>query len=74
MRTRGNIHRIRKGKIIAGVCSGLGEYFDVDPVIFRILFVILVFLDWLGVLAYILLWIVLPLEPEEGKIREINKE
>lgn len=34
------LYRVRKGRMIAGICTGLGEYFDVDPVAFRILWVI----------------------------------
>lgn len=47
-------------KVIAGVCGGLGDYFDVDPVIFRIVFTVLFFAAGGGALIYILLWIVLP--------------
>ena len=72
MATRGELHRSEKGKILGGVCSGLGEYFDVDPVIFRILFVVLLFADGVGALAYILLWIILPSRGDDEKIREIN--
>lgn len=49
--------------MLAGVCGGLGEYFDVDAVLFRIAFVLLVFAGGLGILAYVLLWIFLPEEP-----------
>ncbi len=45
---------------IAGICGGLGEYLDVDPVFFRVLFVVLAFIGGLGVLLYIALWIAMP--------------
>ncbi len=48
--------------MIAGVCGGLAEYFDVDPTLIRVLFVVGIFLGG-GILAYIILWIVVPEEP-----------
>ncbi len=49
-------------KMIGGVCGGIAEYFDIDPVIVRIIFVILAFSGG-GVLAYIILWIIVPRAP-----------
>ena len=48
---------------IAGVCAGLGEYFNVDPTIIRIIAVLLIFADGIGILAYIIGWIVIPKRP-----------
>ena len=50
-------------KKIAGVCAGLADYFDIDPVIVRVFWLILLFCACSGLLAYIILWIVLPLAP-----------
>jgi phage shock protein PspC (stress-responsive transcriptional regulator) len=47
-------------KMIAGVASGLGHYFGVDPVVFRIGFVVAVFAGGAGLLAYLLAWLVIP--------------
>ncbi len=58
------LFRIRRNKVIGGVCTGLGEYFEVDPVLIRIAFVILGFIHLLGVFLYIILWIIIP-EKEE---------
>lgn len=55
-------YRSRKDKMIGGVCGGIGEYFDVDPTLIRILFVVGLFMA-AGFLAYIVLWIVVPEEP-----------
>ena len=54
------LFRTVKGKMIGGVCSGLAEYFNIDPVLIRLVFVILVLHSGIGVLAYIILWIVVP--------------
>ena len=45
---------------IAGICGGLGEYFDIDPTIVRVLFLFLLFLGGGGLLLYIILWIIVP--------------
>lgn len=56
------LHRSRTEKMIAGVCGGLAEYFNVDPTLVRVLWVIMVLLAGTGVLLYIILWIVMPLD------------
>ena len=50
-------------KKIAGVAAGLGDYFDVDVTIVRVIWLLLIFCGGTGVLAYIILWIVLPVAP-----------
>ena len=50
---------------IAGVCAGLGEHFDKDPVIFRILFIVLSFMGGFGILAYLLMWLIVPRRPKD---------
>lgn len=61
------LERSRDDRVIAGVCGGLGAYFGVDAVLFRIAFVLLVFAGGLGILAYVLGWIFLPEEPRPGE-------
>ena len=61
------LRRPMDDRVLAGVCAGLGEYFDLDPVLFRVLFVLLTFTGAApGILAYIILWIVMP----EGPVGE----
>jgi phage shock protein C len=50
-------------KKIAGVCAGLADYFDLDPTVIRLVWLLTIFFAGTGVLAYIILWIVLPLAP-----------
>src|SRR5258707_306897 len=50
-------------KKIAGVCAGLADYFDLDPTIVRVVWLLAVLLAGTGCLAYLILWIVLPLAP-----------
>ena len=47
-------------KKIAGVCAGLARYFDVDPVLLRLIFLVLAFSTGIGFVAYIIGWIVMP--------------
>lgn len=56
------LRRSYKDKIIGGVAGGLGEYFATDPLIFRILFVVLLFTGGGGFLIYILMWIFIPVD------------
>jgi phage shock protein PspC (stress-responsive transcriptional regulator) len=54
--------------MIAGVCGGLGEYLKVDPILFRILFVLALLVGGGGLVVYIVLWIVVP----EGQPRPLT--
>jgi len=54
------LKRSCKNRIIAGVAGGLGEYFDIDPVLFRLMFVLLAFAGAAGILIYIIAWLVIP--------------
>jgi phage shock protein PspC (stress-responsive transcriptional regulator) len=56
------LYRLSGDRKIAGVCAGLGEHFDIDPVIVRLFFLFSVFFGGLGVLAYLILWIMVPLD------------
>ena len=58
------LYRSRTDKKIAGVCGGLAHYFGIDPVIPRIIWVVLIFGAGVGLLAYLICWIVIPMEPE----------
>lgn len=49
--------RSRNNIMLAGVCGGLGEYFNIDPILFRIIFVLLAVSGSLGVWIYLLLWL-----------------
>lgn len=47
-------------KVLGGVCSGMGDYWNIDPVLFRLLFVVLFFGFGVGLLMYIIMWLVIP--------------
>ena len=62
------LYRSRTDSKIAGVCGGLAEYFGIDPTIVRVIFVVLLLPGGLpGLIPYLLLWIVVPLAPNDRK-------
>lgn len=66
-RKKGRLFRDTGDKFLGGVCSGIANYLNVDPAIVRILFAIITFGGFgLGVLIYILLWIILPAKDLDG--------
>src|SRR3954452_24597231 len=52
-------------RVIAGVAGGLGRYFNIDPVVVRIAFVVLAFFGGAGLLAYFLAWLGVPSDDSE---------
>lgn len=56
------LYRSRNDKMLGGVCGGVAEYFKVDPSIVRILWVVFTF-SGMPLIAYIVAWIILPLQP-----------
>jgi phage shock protein C len=67
MSTTKRLYRSQTDRMLAGVCGGLGEYFDIDPIIFRLIFVLLTIGAGSGVLLYILAWVIIPDAPTSAK-------
>lgn len=57
------LYRSKNDKIIGGVCAGIAKYFDVDPTLIRLVAILLVIFGGTGLLAYLIAWIIIPLEP-----------
>ncbi|MFH0808225.1 MAG: PspC domain-containing protein [archaeon] len=49
-----------KDSMVGGVCAGIAEYFEIDPTLVRLLWVLFIFGAGTGILAYLILWIVVP--------------
>ena len=49
------IYRVEEDKVVDGVCGGIAEYFDIDPVIVRIIFLLTTLFTGVGLVAYIIL-------------------
>ena len=58
------LYKIEEGKKLCGVCGGIAEYFDIDPTIIRLIWLILIFCVGTGVLAYIIAAIIMPKKSE----------
>lgn len=56
------LRRSKTDKMIAGICGGLGKYFGLDPTILRLVFVLLMIFAGTGLLAYLIMWLVIPYE------------
>ena len=59
------LYRSIENRKIAGVCGGFGEYFDIDPIIIRLILIALFFAVGFGFLAYIVAWIIVPEKPAD---------
>jgi len=57
---RKRLVRSTNDRKVAGVCAGLADYFDIDPIIIRVLWIVAFLCAGTGLLAYIILWIVVP--------------
>jgi phage shock protein C len=60
---RKRLMRPRAGRKIAGVCLGFAEYFDIDPVLVRVVWLLASIMTGVGIIAYPIAWIVMPEEP-----------
>ncbi|MDX2137872.1 MAG: PspC domain-containing protein [Chloroflexota bacterium] len=58
--------RSRTDKQVAGVAAGLASYFNIDPTLVRLIFVVATIMGGPGLLVYIVLWVVMPEEGPEG--------
>jgi phage shock protein C len=69
------LERKRQGRMVAGVCVGIGDYFGLDANVVRLIFAIVSFFGFLGVLVYLVAWAVVPEEGEKQSIVEnlVNK-
>jgi phage shock protein C len=61
---RKKLFRSRSERWLAGVCGGIGDYFNIDATVIRILFILFGLVFGSGLLFYIILWILIPIEPE----------
>ncbi|MDQ3099523.1 MAG: PspC domain-containing protein [bacterium] len=57
------LYRSTTNRVIAGVCAGLADYFDIDPMVVRALFVLAFFMSGAGIVLYIVLWLIIPEHP-----------
>jgi phage shock protein C len=73
------LYRSRTDRVVSGVCAGVGQYFNLDPVLIRVIAVILGFVSFgTFLLLYLVLALIIPLEPEQalttGEERSVTGE
>jgi len=77
------LYRSKNDKMIAGVCGGIGDYLNIDSIWIRLVCLILVFMDGVGLIAYIILWVLMPENPfqkdggktiVEEKVSEVSEK
>lgn len=66
--------RSRNDRVIAGVAGGLAQYFNLDPTLVRVAWVVAVIFGGFGFLAYVILWIVLPEGEQEPSAMIVAEE
>jgi phage shock protein C len=60
------LYRSRDERMIGGVCGGLSKYLHADPTLLRLIMVLFALAGGPGIIAYLLLWIIVPLEPQDA--------
>ena len=59
------LYLVKEGKKVCGLCNGIGEYFEIDPTIIRLAWLVVVFLGGTGLLAYFIGALVVPTKPKD---------
>jgi phage shock protein C len=59
------LYRSQTDRWLLGVCGGIAEYFNLDPLIIRILFIVFALVFGGGILLYLILWLIIPMRPPE---------
>ena len=62
---KNRFYRSRYDRMLGGVCGGIARYYDLDPLLVRIITLVLGVFTGLAILPYIILWIVAPMEPRQ---------
>lgn len=62
--TNKKLYKSNVNKMIAGVCGGIGEYFDIDPTLVRLAWAVFCCIGGSGIVAYIIAAIIIPQNPE----------
>lgn len=57
------LYKVEEGKMIDGVCAGIGEYFDIDPTLVRLAWVVFCAIGGSGILAYLIAALIIPRKP-----------
>ncbi|NMA75021.1 MAG: PspC domain-containing protein [Bacteroidales bacterium] len=73
MEKKQKLRRSQSNKMIAGICGGLAKYFGLDASLLRIIYVLVtIFTAFAGVLLYIILWIIVPVENDDESLEKLE--
>ena len=60
-----HLYRSKRDRVFGGVCGGIAEYLEVDPVVVRLVWAMITLISMgMGILAYLIAWIIIPEEPK----------
>ena len=65
------LYRSRDERMLGGVCGGLAEYLHTDPTLIRVLFVLFALAGGPGIIAYLIMWVIVPLEPSSTDLEPV---
>lgn len=74
------LYRSRDNRILGGVAAGIGEYLDADPTLIRLIFALSFLLGGTGIVVYLVMWLIIPEEPEvvmpapKRKVSKVSKK
>lgn len=68
------LYRSSSDRVVAGVCGGIAEYFNIDSAIIRILWALAVFMEGFGLLAYLIASVIIPKRGEDSDYAKVNSE
>lgn len=66
------LYRSKSDRVVAGVCGGLGKFFQVDSTIVRLIFILITVFGGSGILLYLILWLIVPPENSASEITREN--
>lgn len=66
------LYRSRDERMLGGVCGGLAEYLHTDPTLIRVLFILFALAGGPGIIAYLIMWVIVPLEPSDTELEPIT--
>jgi phage shock protein PspC (stress-responsive transcriptional regulator) len=59
------LYRSGNERVLGGVCGGIAEYFNIDPTIVRLLWILFIFAFGAGILLYLIAWLIMPRNPKQ---------
>ena len=68
-----HLYRSHSNRVLAGVCGGLGHYFNIDAVLIRLVWLLLILFGGVGLILYLVAWLIIPSEPEVEEIEDTTK-